>query len=283
MGKPMSKNLLKAGYALTVHDINREAVKEVAGAGAKEANSSAEVARAADIVITMLPNSPDVKAAVLGPGGVLEGSRAGLILVDMSSIAPLAAQEVGATCKAKGVAMLDAPVSGGQPKAIDGTLSIMVGGDKAIFDQVKDILGAMGKSVVHVGPVGAGNTTKLANQIVVGLNIIAMSEALVLATKAGVDPKVVYQAIRGGLAGSTVLDAKAPLVFDRKFNPGFRIELHLKDLLNAMHTAHETGTPLPFTAMVTEVMSAMKNAGKGGLDHGGLVQYFESLAGAEVK
>lgn len=283
MGKPMAKNLLKAGHTLTVHDVNREAVKEVAAAGAKEASSSAEVARGVDIVITMLPNSPEVKQVVLGPGGVLEGARPGLLVIDMSSIAPLASQEVAAACKAKGVEMLDAPVSGGQPKAIDGTLSIMVGGDKAVFDRVKDILGTMGKSVVHVGPIGSGNTTKLANQIVVGLNIIAMSEALVLATKAGVDPKVVYQAIRGGLAGSTVLDAKAPLVFDRKFNPGFRIELHLKDLLNAMQTAHETGTSLPFTAMATEVMSAMKTAGKGGLDHGGLVQYFESLAGAEVK
>jgi 2-hydroxy-3-oxopropionate reductase len=283
MGKPMARNLLKAGHNLLVYDINPKPVAELVEAGAKAAPGSAAVAAASEIVITMLPNSPDVKAAVLGPGGVLEGAKAGLLLIDMSSIAPLAAQEVAAACEHKGVKMLDAPVSGGEPKAIDGTLSIMVGGDKAVFDSVVDVLKGMGKSVVHVGPVGAGNTTKLANQIVVGLNIIAMSEALVLAAKAGVDPKAVYQAIRGGLAGSTVLDAKAPLVFDRKFNPGFRIELHLKDLLNALDTAHATGTPTPFTAMAAEVMSAMKSAGKGGLDHGGLVQYFENLASAEVK
>jgi 2-hydroxy-3-oxopropionate reductase len=283
MGKPMAKNLLKAGYNLLVYDVNPAPVAELVQAGAKAASGSAAVAAASEAVITMLPNSPDVKAAVLGAGGVLEGAKPGLIVIDMSSIAPLAAQEVAAACQAKGVKMIDAPVSGGEPKAIDGSLSIMVGGDKAVFDCAADLLKAMGKSVVHVGAVGAGNTTKLANQIIVGLNIIAMSEALVLAAKAGVDPKAVYQAIRGGLAGSTVLDAKAPLVFDRKFNPGFRIELHLKDLLNALQTAHETGTPTPFTAMAAEVMSAMKTAGKGGLDHGGLVQYFEGLAGAEVR
>lgn len=282
MGKPMARNLMKAGYRLVVFDVRPEPVEELAGEGAAKASSSADVAGKVETIITMLPNSPDVKTAVMGPGGVLEGAKPGLILVDMSSIAPLAAQEVAAACAAKGVKMLDAPVSGGEPKAKDGTLSIMVGGDKEVFDKVAPVLGAMGKSVVHTGAVGSGNTTKLANQIIVGLNIIAMSEALVLAKKAGVDPKVVYQAIRGGLAGSTVLDAKAPLVTERKFNPGFRIELHLKDLLNAMDTAHGTGTPLPFTAMAAEVMSALKNAGKGGLDHGGLIQYFESLAGVEV-
>jgi 2-hydroxy-3-oxopropionate reductase len=283
MGKPMAKNLIRAGHKLVVYDINPAPVKELAEAGASAAASSAQAAAASEIVITMLPNSPHVKEAVLGPGGVLEGAKPGLILVDMSSIAPLASQEVAAQCEAKGVKMLDAPVSGGEPKAIEGTLSIMVGGDQAVFDSVADILKAMGKSVVRVGPIGAGNTTKLANQIVVGLNIIAVSEALVLATKAGVDPKAVYQAIRGGLAGSTVLDAKAPLIFERRFNPGFRIELHLKDLLNAMQTAHETGAAVPFTALATEVMSAMKTAGKGGLDHGGLVQYFEAMAGIEVR
>jgi len=283
MGKPMARNLLKAGHKLVVYDIIPAPVKELVEAGAAEGASSADVAGRSEIVITMLPNSPHVKEAVLGPGGVLEGAKSGLILVDMSSIAPLASQQVEKACAAKGVKMLDAPVSGGEPKAIEGTLSIMVGGDKDVFDSVAEVLGAMGKSVVHTGLIGSGNTTKLANQIVVALNIIAMSEALVLASKAGVDPKVVYQAIRGGLAGSTVLDAKAPLVFQRKFNPGFRIELHLKDLLNAMDTAHETGTSLPFTGLATEVLSHMKSAGKGGLDHGGLVQYFEALAGIEVK
>lgn len=231
----------------------------------------------------MLPNSPEVKTVVLGQNGVLEGAAPGLILIDMSSIAPLAAREVAERAHARGVRMLDAPVSGGEPKARDATLSIMAGGDKATFDAVTDVLGAMGKSVVWVGPAGSGNTVKLANQIIVALNIVAMSEALVLATRAGVDPKVVYQAIRGGLAGSTVLDAKAPLVFERQFTPGFRIELHLKDLLNAMATGHELGVPLPFTALASEVMSALKTAGRGGCDHGGLIQYFEQQAGIEVR
>jgi 2-hydroxy-3-oxopropionate reductase len=283
MGRPMARNLLKAGHSLVVHDINPAPVRELVEAGARGAATPAEVAAAAGIVITMLPNSPEVRTVILGERGVLEGAQRGLIVIDMSSIAPLASREMAENAAAKGVTMLDAPVSGGEPKAKDGTLSIMAGGDQAAFDSVVDVLRAMGKSVVWVGPPGCGQMTKLANQIVVGLNIIAMSEALVLATKAGVDPKIVYQAIRGGLAGSTVLDAKAPLIFDRKFAPGFRIELHLKDLVNAIDTAHQTGTPLPFTSLATEVMSAMKVAGKGGLDHGGLVQYFESLAGVEVR
>jgi 2-hydroxy-3-oxopropionate reductase len=283
MGKPMAKNLLRAGHKLVVYDKNPAPVAELAGAGAAVAASAAELAAGVETLITMLPNSPDVRDVALSPKGILEGAKPGLLYADMSSIAPLAAREIACHCAGRGVNMLDAPVSGGEPKAVDGTLSIMAGGDKAVFDRMLPVFQAMGKSVVWCGEIGAGNTTKLANQIVVGLNIIAMSEALVLATKAGVDPKAVYQAIRGGLAGSTVLDAKAPLVLDRKFNPGFRIELHLKDLMNALDTAHGTGTPLPFTALAAEVMSALKNAGKGGLDHGGLVQFFESLAGVEVK
>ncbi len=209
--------------------------------------------------------------------------RVFLILIDMSSIAPRVSKEVAAAAEAKGVKMLDAPVSGGEPKAKDATLSVMVGGDKATFDSVVDVLKVMGKSVVWIGSIGSGNTAKLANQIVVALNIIAISEAFVLAAKAGVDPKVVYQAIRGGLAGSTVMDVKAPLIFDRKFDPGFRIELHLKDLLNALETAHQLGVPVPFSSLATEVLSALKVAGKGRLDHGGLIQYFEALARVEVR
>jgi 2-hydroxy-3-oxopropionate reductase len=283
MGKPMALNLIRAGYALTVYDIDAARVAALKEAGARVAASSAAAAVGAEMVVTMLPNSPDVKAAVLGPGGVLEGARPGLLLVDMSSIAPLAAQEVGAACAAKGVRMLDAPVSGGEPKAIEGSLAIMVGGDAADFETAKPVLGAMGKSVVHTGALGSGNVTKLANQIIVALNIIAMSEALVLAKRAGVDPGTVYQAIRGGLAGSTVLDAKAPLVLKRKFDPGFRIELHKKDLRNALATAAELDVSLPFTSLAGEVMNAMLAAGKGKLDHGGLVQYFEGLAGVKVE
>jgi 2-hydroxy-3-oxopropionate reductase len=283
MGKPMSKNLLKAGYELVVYDINADAVRELATAGAETASSPKEVARQCDIIVTMLPNSPHVKAVALGPGGIIEGARAGMILVDMSSIAPLAAQEVARSLAEKGVEMLDAPVSGGEPKAIEGTLSIMVGGKKEIFDRCREMLGKMGASVVLCGTIGAGNTTKLANQIIVALNIAAMSEALVLGAKAGVNPETIYQAIRGGLAGSTVLDAKAPMVLNGNFKPGFRIELHIKDLANALETGHEVGVPLPLTSQVMEMMQALKVDGKAGNDHSGIIQFYEKLARFEAR
>ena len=283
MGKPMSKNLLKAGYDLVVCDLNTSAVEEVVVAGATKAESPKEVAEQTDIIITMLPNSPQVKQVVLGEGGIIEGARAGSIVIDMSSIAPLVSRDVAKQLAGKGVEMLDAPVSGGEPKAIDGTLSVMVGGKQEVFDKCYDIMNAMAGSLVLTGSIGAGNITKLANQIIVALNIAAMSEALVLATKAGVEPELVYQAIRGGLAGSTVLDAKAPLVLDRKFDPGFRINLHIKDLSNVLETSHEIGVPLPMTAAVMEMMQAMKVDGMGELDHGALVRHYEKLAQVEVK
>ncbi|MGE5257478.1 MAG: 2-hydroxy-3-oxopropionate reductase [Hyphomicrobiales bacterium] len=283
MGKPMAKNLLKAGYQLVVYDVNPEPVKELAAAGAEAVSSSKAVAQKSDLVITMLPNSPHVKAAVLGPNGVLEGAKRGMIIVDMSSIAPLAAQEVAAKAAEKGVEMLDAPVSGGEPKAVDGTLSIMVGGKKEIFEKCQGILGKMGASVVLCGDIGAGNTTKLANQIIVALNIAAMSEALVLGAKAGVNPETIYKAIRGGLAGSTVLDAKAPMVLNGNFKPGFRIELHIKDLANAIDTGHDVGVPLPLTSQVMEIMQALKVDGKAGNDHSGIVQFYEKLAKIEAR
>ncbi len=283
MGKPMSMNLIKAGYTLTVYDIRPEPVKEVVAAGAKQGKSSSDVAAQSEVVITMLPNSPDVKKAVLGENGVLEGAKAGLILIDMSSIAPLVAKEVATEAQAKGVEMLDAPVSGGEPKAKDGTVSIMVGGRKEIFEKVEDILKVMGASAILVGDIGSGNTTKLANQIIVALNIAAMSEAMVLATKAGVDPEKVYNAIRGGLAGSTVLDAKVPLALDGNFKPGFRIELHIKDLANALDTAHEIGVPVPLASGVMEIMQALKVDGKAGDDHGGIIQFYEKLAAVKVR
>ena len=231
----------------------------------------------------MLPNSPDVKEVVLGKDGILEGAKMGLILVDMSSIAPLVAQEVAAEAQKKGVEMLDAPVSGGESKAIEGTLSIMVGGKQEVFEQVEEILKVMGASAVLVGDIGSGNTTKLANQIIVALNIAAMSEAMVLATKAGVNPEKVYHAICGGLAGSTVLDAKVPLALDGNFKPGFRIELHIKDLANALETAHEIGVPVPLASGVMEIMQALKVDGKAGDDHGGIIQFYEKLARVEVR
>jgi 2-hydroxy-3-oxopropionate reductase len=283
MGKPMAMNLIKAGYDLTVYDIRPEPVKEVVAAGAKEGKSSQDVAAKSEVIITMLPNSPDVKKAVLGEHGVLEGASRGSILIDMSSIAPLVSKEVAAEAEEKGVEMLDAPVSGGEPKAKDGTLSIMVGGKKEVFEQVEDILKVMGASAVLVGDIGSGNTTKLANQIIVALNIAAMSEAMVLATKAGVDPERVYQAIRGGLAGSTVLDAKVPMALKGNFKPGFRVELHIKDLANALDTAHSIGVPVPLASGVMEIMQALKVDGKGGDDHGGIIQFYEKLAKVEVR
>ncbi|HCR13578.1 MAG TPA: 2-hydroxy-3-oxopropionate reductase [Solidesulfovibrio sp.] len=282
MGKPMCRNLLKAGYALTVFSRTKANVDAVTALGAVYAPSPAEVAAASELVIIMVPDSPQVREVVLGEGGVIHGAKPGLYVVDMSSIAPLASREIGAALAAVGVRFLDAPVSGGEPKAVDGTLSVMAGGDVADFEAVKPVLAAMAASVVRVGEVGAGNVAKLANQIIVALNIAAMSEALVLATKAGVEPEMVYQAIRGGLAGSTVLDAKAPLVMDRKFDPGFRIKLHVKDLANVLRTANELHAPLPLTASVMEVMQAMLADGCGEDDHASIIRYFEKLAHVTV-
>ena len=283
MGKPMAKNLLKAGHTLVVYDVVEAPVKELVAAGATAGTSPRDVAARNDLIITMLPNSPHVKKAVLGEGGVIEGARPGSVLVDMSSIAPLASREVAAELAKKGVEMLDAPVSGGEPKAIDGTLAIMVGGKGAVFEGVKDVLLKMGASAVLCGDIGAGNVTKLANQIIVALNIAAMSEAFVLATKAGVDPERVFNAIKGGLAGSTVLNAKAPMVLEGNYKPGFRIELHIKDLQNALDTAHENGTPIPLTAQIMEIMQALKVDGKQSDDHGGVIQFYEKLAAVKVR
>jgi 2-hydroxy-3-oxopropionate reductase len=283
MGKPMAMNLIKAGYDLTVYDIRPEAVEEVVAAGAKEGKNSQDVATKSEVIITMLPNSPDVKKVVLGEHGVLEGASRGAILIDMSSIAPLVSKEIAAEAEKKGVEMLDAPVSGGEPKAKEGTLSIMVGGKKEVFEKVEEILKVMGASAVLVGDIGSGNTTKLANQIIVALNIAAMSEAMVLATKAGVDPERVYQAIRGGLAGSAVLDAKVPLALKGNFKPGFRIELHIKDLANALDTAHSLGVPVPLASGAMEIMQTLKVDGKAGDDHGGIIQFYEKLAKVEVR
>ena len=282
MGKPMSKNLLKNGYELVIMDKNTAVLDEVAALGAEIADTPKAVAEQTDIIITMLPNSPHVKDVVLGENGVIEGAKSGAVLIDMSSIAPLVSRDVSEKLAEKGVEMLDAPVSGGEPKAIDGTMSVMVGGKKAIFDKCYPVMDAMAGSVVYTGGIGAGNTTKLANQIIVALNIAAVSEALVLATKAGVEPELVYQAIRGGLAGSTVLDAKAPLMMDRKFDPGFRIDLHIKDLANVLETSHEVNVSLPLTAGVMEIMQALKADGMGDLDHSSLVRYYEKIAKVEV-
>ena len=282
MGKPMAKNLLSNGYDLVVLDINQSAVDELASLGAESALTPAAVAEQCDVIITMLPNSPHVIEVVLGENGVIDGIKEDAVVIDMSSIAPLVSQEVSAALKSKGATMLDAPVSGGEPKAIEGTLAVMVGGEKDVFDENYDIMKAMAGSVVYVGDIGAGNTTKLCNQIVVALNIAAVSEAMVLAKKAGVNPQLVYEAIRGGLAGSTVMDAKVPMMLDRNFTPGFRIDLHIKDIGNVIETSHGLGVPLPLTSQIMEIMQAIKIDGSGVEDHSSIVKYFEKIANVEV-
>src|SRR5574344_39902 len=283
MGKPMSKNLLKAGYSLMVYDINDTAVQEVMALGAKRGSSPSQVASESQIVITMLPNSPHVEQVIAGKNGILEGAKPGTIIIDMSSISPVVAKKMYAAAAEKGVEMIDAPVSGGEPKAIDGTMSIMVGGKKEVFESVKDILLSMGASAILIGEIGSGNTAKLANKIMVAMHLAAVSEAMVFAEKAGVDSEKVYQAIRGGLAGSTVLDAKMPLILDRNFKPGGPIWMHTKDLLNVRDAALAIDAPIPMTTQILEAMKAMKADGKQNDDHCGIIQYWEKLANVVIK
>jgi 2-hydroxy-3-oxopropionate reductase len=283
MGKPMSKNLQKAGHDLVVCDFNQEAVGELVEGGAVAAKNGAAVAEQCDVIITMLPNSPHVRSVVLGEGGIIETAKPGTVVIDMSSIDPVESQSIYAELAKKNIELLDAPVSGGEPKAIDGTLSVMVGGKKEVFDRFYDLLMVMAGSVVYVGESGAGNIAKLANQIVVALNISAVAEALTFAQKVGADPELVYQAIRGGLAGSTVMDAKAPMMIDHDFKPGFRIELHIKDLTNALNAGHAVNSPLPLTAQAMEMMQFLKAHGYEKEDHSSLLRYYEEIADVELK
>jgi 2-hydroxy-3-oxopropionate reductase len=283
MGKPMTRNLIRAGHQLVVYDIVPERIAEMSASGVAVGQSAGDVAARSQVTITMVPDGPEVEAAVLGPEGALEGARPGSILVDMSSISPLVAQKVGAACAAKGVEFLDAPVSGGEPKAIDGTLAIMAGGRQEVFDRVLPLFQSMGSSAILTGPIGAGNVTKLANQMMVAINIAAMGEALVLATRAGLDPEVVFNAVKGGLAGSAVLNAKAPMVISRNFKPGFRIRLHQKDLRNALAAAESLKVSLPFTSMAQQVLMALMNAGRGDLDHSAIATFVEDMAKTEVR
>ena len=283
MGKPMARNLMKAGYSLTVYDIVGEPVEELVTEGAARGANSKEVSAGTDKIITMLPDSADSERVILGPDGVLAGARPGSVVIDMSSIAPLVSQKIGAECAAKGVEFLDAPVSGGEPGAINGTLAIMVGGKQEVFDQCTDLLNIMGANVVLTGEVGAGNITKLANQIIVAANIEALSEAMVLAQKAGVDPEKVFNAIRGGLAGSAVMEAKGPMMLDRNFRAGFRIRLHQKDLRNVLQTGQELNVPLPVTALVQQMLGALVNNGEADADHSAILHFLEDLAKVEVK
>jgi 2-hydroxy-3-oxopropionate reductase len=282
MGRPMAINLIKAGYSLSVYDINAESVQAVAAAGAKAAGSIAEVAGDNSLIITMLPNSPHVKAVTLGEGGILEHAQSGTLLVDMSSIAPAASQEIAARLKEKGIRMLDAPVSGGEPKAIDGSLAIMVGGDEADFDEAKPLFDILGASAVLIGPTGSGNTCKLANQVIVALNIAALSEGLMLAKKSGTDPQKVFDAIKGGLAGSTVMNAKAPMMLAGNFKPGFKIDLHIKDLVNALDTGYLTGAPLLLTGTVMQILQQLHADGEGQSDHSAIARFYEKLANETI-
>ena len=283
MGRPMAKNLIKAGHELVVTDLNKEAVADLVSCGAKAVENGAAVAAECDQAITMVPNSPQVRAVVLGEGGVAETAKPGFTLIDMSSIDPVESKKIGAELAAKGCDMLDAPVSGGEPKAIDGTLSVMVGGKKETFDKYLPLLKAMAASVTYVGELGAGNIAKLANQIVVACNIAAVAEALSFSKKVGADPELVYQAIRGGLAGSTVMDAKAPMMIHGDYKPGFRIELHIKDMTNALNAAHAVNAPVPLTGEVMEMFQSLKAYGCEKDDHSALAKYYERIGDVSIK
>ena len=281
MGKPMALNLLKAGYEVTVSNRSRQKCAPLVAAGAKSGSYS-EAAESCEVLITMLPNGPQVREVMLGENGAAAHMKPGSTFIDMSSINPVDSRAIGAALADYGVEMLDAPVSGGEPKAIDGTLSIMVGGKQEIFDRYKDMLGAMGSSVVRCGELGAGNTTKLANQIIVACNIQALAEALTLAQKAGVDPRLVFEAIKGGLAGSTVMNAKAPMMIAGNDRPGFKIDLHIKDLNNALDCAHAVGAPVPMTASVQEILQWLHNHEGGQKDHSAIAQYYEYLSDIQI-
>jgi len=283
MGKPMAKNLLKAGFPLVVFDLNRDAIEDLIKAGALPAGSSKEVAERTEMIITMLPDSPDVKEVILGRDGVIDGVKQGSLVIDMSSISPLVTQEIAKILKGKGVEMLDAPVSGGETGAVQGTLAIMVGGEQKVFEECLEIFKAMGRNIVYVGGNGAGEYIKLVNQIIVALNIAAIGEAFSLGVKAGLDPQVIYQAIRGGLAGSQVLDSKAPMIFGRNFKPGFKVKLHLKDLNNALSTAKDLGVPLPLSSFVQQIFVSLMADGIGEEDHSALATFFEKMAKVEIR
>ena len=283
MGKPMAKNLIKAGFEVVVTTHKQAVIDEFVAFGAEGAKNAAdEVKKGCDVIITMLPNSPQVREVTLGAGGVVEGGKSGITVLDMSSIDPVESQKISQELEKSGIELLDCPVSGGEPKAIDGTLSVMAGGKKESFEKFLPVLKAMASSVVYVGPIGSGNVAKLANQMIVAANIGVVAEALTFAKKAGTDPQLVYQAIRGGLAGSTVMDAKAPMMLSGNYEPGFRIKLHIKDLTNALNAAHAINMPVPMTAQMMEVMQELMNHGEAECDHDDIVKYYERMSGVSI-
>ncbi len=282
MGLPQACNLVKAGYEVIGYNRSKAKIDKFVENGGKATDSIAEVAQKSDIIFTMLPNGPDVKEVVLGENGILNNAKAGTIYIDMSSISPVVSQEVAAELAKKGVKMLDAPVSGGEPKAIDGTLSVMVGGEQSVFDEALEYIKPMAASVVRVGDIGAGNVCKLANQIVVALNIASVSEALAFAAKAGADPELVFEAIKGGLAGSTVMNAKAPMMLENNTKAGFFLKYHMKDLNNVADAAKKINMPTSLTAMVTEIMQACLADGYGDSDHSSIAKYFEKIGNVKI-
>jgi 2-hydroxy-3-oxopropionate reductase len=283
MGKPMAKNLMKAGYSIVVHNRSRAKVDEIAKEGATPAGSSKEVASAVDVIITMLPNSPDVETVVLGENGIRDGASRGQLLIDMSTINPIVSQKIAQQLAPIGVAMVDAPVSGGEKGAIDAALSIMAGGEPQDFERALPIFNALGKTITHMGPLGSGGFTKLANQIIVAINLTAIGEALTFGTKAGVDPQKMIRALSGGLAGSKCLDQKSEKILTGDFAPGFKIDLHSKDLNLITDAARSIGSPVPVAAIVEQLFSALRVRGRGGLDHSGVITLFEDLAGVQVR
>ena len=283
MGRPMARNLVQAGYDLVVYNRSRGKVEELVAEGAEAAESPREAAKNSDIVFTMLPGPPEVREVVAGQNGLLQGAREGSLLVDMSTSSPILARELGRTAREQGVRMLDAPVSGGDVGAIEGTLSIMVGGEEEDFERAKPLFEVMGKTVVHVGESGAGQTVKACNQIVVALTIEAVSEALVLASKAGVDPAKVIEALSEGLAGTSVMEVKAEKFLSRDFEPGGKVESHHKDLGIALEAGREHGVPLPVTAIVGQMFESLMAKGRSGWDHSSLLTLIEEWAGAGTR
>ena len=282
MGGPMARNLIEAGYELVLYNRTREKAEELAGDGATVAGSPREVAEQSDIIITMLPDSPQVEEVLAGEGGVFEGVREGALVVDMSTISPVVTRELAEKAGERGGSMLDAPVSGGDVGAQQGTLSIMAGGSEEDFARAKPLFEVMGKTMTHVGPVGAGQTAKACNQIIVALNIEAVSEALVLGSKAGVDPAKILDALSGGLAGSAVMEAKREKMLGHDFDPGFRVELHHKDLGIALAAGREYGVTLPVTAILDQMLESLKAKGRGDRDHSAILTLIEDLAQHEI-
>jgi 2-hydroxy-3-oxopropionate reductase len=283
MGKPMALNLVTAGYPLVVHNRSQESVDVLVGAGAVRAGAPREVASGSDIIVTMLPDSPDVERVVSGEGGLFGGMRKEHLLVDMSTINPIVSRKIGKELAVRGASMLDAPVSGGEQGAIDGILSIMVGGTAQDFERARPLFDVMGKTITHIGDLGSGGFAKLANQIIVAINLTAIGEALVLGARSGVDPEKMIQALSGGMAASRCLEMKGPKILSGDFAPGFKVDLHAKDLRLVHEAADALGVPVPTTALVEQYFSALRARDRGGEDHSAVIRFFEDLAGIEVR